>query len=173
MANIDVVLAFLLTVVTANSTNYFLRMRKARVAEWIFFNACAPSSLCFLLGFATFWATGNRVVMHAATIPMLFFGGIGLYVFEWRGPSLFAQVGHIVMTANVLRNVVSTWAAAVDFESAFLGMLLGSVVFLPFICLQQLYVYAHPKAFRRLLDASPDAFLARCFISREDDGKPE
>lgn len=152
-----IILAVLLLLVTANSMYYFFGVAKVSFVQWAVFNACAPSSLAFLLGFAIFLLTGNRIVLHAAILPMFFFGGLGLYLFPWSGYNLIAQVSHVIMFLNVLYTVFITLKTN-DYKPATLGLLLGIAVFSVFINYQQTYANTHPEEVQSVLGVSLDNF---------------
>ena len=96
------ILAVLLLLTVINSTYFFLSVSKVSYVEWIVFNACAPSSIVYLIGFLLFLTTKDRTVLHTAILPMFFFGGLGLYVFPWAGYNIIAQISHIIMVLNIL-----------------------------------------------------------------------
>ena len=79
-----------------NATWYFLGMAKFPFQGWIFFNACTPSIVLFLIGFLL----KNSYVMSASLPFLLYFGGGGLFVFSWTGTSVIAQVSHILMVLS-------------------------------------------------------------------------
>ena len=164
MLKTGIVLAALLLFVTINSTHYFLGVSKASIVEWIVFNACAPSSMVYLVGFALFLACRDRTVMHVAVLPMLFFGGLGLYLFPWSGFNLIAQLSHVLMVLNVAWALGRTFSTA-DYRPAFLGMLIGTILFSPFITYQQMYAYTHREASKRVLGVDVSDF-GRKFGSR-------
>ncbi len=150
-------LAVLLLLTTLNSTHYFLRVAKAKPIEWIVFNACAPANIAYLIGFLIFLITQDRTVLHAAVLPIVFFGGLGLFLFPWSGFNLIAQISHIIMVLNVVWLLWGTFAGD-DYQSAFLGLLIGLVIFSPFINYQQMYSSTHPEAAQKLLGVSSAEF---------------
>lgn len=157
MKKLGIALAVLLLLTTINSMYYFFIIAKATGLEWLVFNACAPSNIAYLIGFTLYLATGNRILLYSAVLPLFFFGGLGLYLFPWDGFNLIAQISHIIMVLNL------GWALAGmfrehDYHRAALGLLLGILVFAPFINFQQTYAYSHPEAFQRILGVSPESF---------------
>ena len=147
---IGIILAVLLLLVTVNSTYYFLGVRKIKWVEWVVFNACAPSSIAFLTGFAVYLFTKDRTLLHVSILPMFFFGGLGLLVFPWSGYNLIAQVSHIIMTMNIAWVIFVTIKTG-DFRPATIGMIIGIVIFSSFIAFQQTYVATHPEDFQKIL----------------------
>jgi hypothetical protein len=89
--------------------------------------------------------------------PLLFFGGLGLFLFPWSGHNLIAQFSHSVMVANVLWVLYGTFGKA-DYRAGFLGLLVGVVISLPFIGFQQSYVSSHPQDMKRILGVSNEDF---------------
>lgn len=150
MNQLGVGLAVLLLLATVNSTNYFLNVMKVSPLEWLVFNACAPSSIAYLIGFVIFLTTKDRSALHIAILPLFFFGGLGLFVFPWNGYNLIAQVSHILMVLNIVWVLYETFKTA-DYRAAVIGLLLGILVFSPCIGFQQNYVFSHPEAFSRIL----------------------
>ena len=147
---IGIILAILLLLATIQSTFFFLVIMKVKFVEWIVFNACAPSNITFLIGFALFLLFKDRTVLHMAILPMFFFGVLGLFVFPWKGANIFPQIGHTIMALNI------GWAIFItlnthDYKAATIGMLLGIVVFSVFIGFQQQYVATHPEDFKKIL----------------------
>jgi hypothetical protein len=147
---IGIILAILLLLATMQSTFYFLVIMKVKFVEWIVFNACAPSNITFLIGFALFLLFKDRTVLHMAILPMFFFGVLGLFVFPWKGVNIFPQIGHMLMALNIGWAVLVTFNTH-DYKAATLGMLLGIAVFSVFIGFQQQYVATHLDDFKRIL----------------------
>ena len=146
-----IILAILLLLATMQSTFFFLVIMKVKFIEWIVFNACAPSNITFLIGFALFLLFKDSTVLHMAILPMFFFGVLGLFVFPWNGVNIIPQVGHIIMTLNIGWAVLVT-LKTYDYKAATLGMLLGIAVFSVFIGFQQNYMATHPEDLQRILN---------------------
>jgi len=150
MFKVGIGLAAVLLLVTINSAYFFLGVSKVKPIEWIVFNACAPSSITYLIGFAIFLLTKNRIALHIGILPLFFFGGLGLFVFPWSGYNLIAQFSHIVMALNMAWALYTTFTAG-DYKAAALGLLIGILIFTPFINYQQTYVNTHLEACRKIL----------------------
>lgn len=150
MFKVGVGLAVLLLLLTINSTVYFLGVAKASFVEWVVFNACAPSNIAYIIGFAIFSITKDRTALHLAVLPLFFFGGIGLYLFPWSGYNVIPQISHIVMLLNLAWVLFGTFQAG-DYKSAAVGMLLGLLIFAPFINFQQTYAFTHQEALKKIL----------------------
>lgn len=150
METMSLILAILLLLVTLQSSFYFLKVKKAGLVKWIVFNACAPSNFAFLIGFAIYLLFGDRTLLHTAILPMFFFGGLGLFLFPWRGMFIIPQIGHLIMLANIAWTALATFQTH-DYLAATVGLLLGILIFVPFIGFQQHYVAKHPEDFKRLL----------------------
>lgn len=150
MKKSQVVLAILLLLVTLNSTNFFLNVAKVKPLEWLVFNACAPSSITFLLGYIVYLSTRNRLVQHIAVLPMLFFGGTGLFVFPWSGFNIIGQISHVIMVLNVFALLIATFREK-DYKTAFIGLLFSMVIFSPLINYQQTYVATHSERTKEVL----------------------
>jgi hypothetical protein len=166
MKKVGFVLAILLFLVTLNSTYFFLSVSKVSIIEWIVFNACAPSSIAYLAGFALFLRTRDRMWFHIAILPLFFFGGLGLFLFPWSGYNLIAQFSHMVMVSNALWALYGTFRMA-DYRAGFIGLLAGIALFSPFIGFQQAYVSSHPEAMKKILGVSNDDFQQKFNIDQE------
>jgi hypothetical protein len=166
MKKVGFALVILLFLVTLNSTYFFLSVSKVRVIEWLVFNACAPSSIAYLIGFVLFLGTKSRMWLHIAIPCLLFFGGLGLFLFPWSGYNLIAQFSHIVMVSNVLWVLYGSFKAA-DYKAGFVGLLVGIVLSTPFIGFQQTYVSSHPEAMKKILGVGNDDFQQRFNIGQE------
>jgi hypothetical protein len=156
MTKSRLLMAGLLLLATFNSSWYFLGIRRAGIANWLMFNACAVANITFLLGVAVYLVCGTRALLYVAVLPLFFFGTGGLFVFAWSGPMLVAQISHLLMTAN-LALLVADMVRLRDFKAASIGMLIGTCVFSVFLAVQQDYVRRHPAEAQALLGMSPGA----------------
>ena len=130
-----------------NSAFYFLITARFSPVAWIFFNACAPSTLIFITGFIL-----RRKAVMVAALPFLSFFGIGgMFVFGWSGTSLIAQAGHICMALAVIYTITLV-AAEKDKRSLVRGLIAGFIVFAVFAPIQQYYVRHHPDLVKKLAD---------------------
>jgi hypothetical protein len=142
-------LALLLLLITIQSIAYFFLVLKVSFIEWLFFNACAPSNILFLTGFVTYLISGNRVILHMATIPMFFFAITGLFIFPWDGFNIIPQICHFLMLLNIAWVFLTTLKMG-DYKTATIGILLGMIISV-FIGFQQRYVVTHKSDLKRLM----------------------
>lgn len=163
MLKLGIGLAVVLSLVTINSIYFFLGVSKVKPVEWLVFNACAPSSIAYLVGFVIFLLTKNRIALHIGILPLFFFGGLGLFLFPWSGYNLIAQFSHIIMVLNMGWALYTTLSAG-DYKAAALGLLIGIGIFAPFIGYQQSYVNSHPEDFQRILGVSSQEFHNKMMI---------
>ena len=145
-----IVLAALLLITIVNSTYYFLGIAGVSVNQWLVFNACAPSSIAYIIGLAVCLFTRDRMWLAVAVVPIFFFGTMGMFVFPWNGYNMMAQVSHILMTFNI------AWALYVllkyrDYKALGLGLLVSIIVFMPFITYTQVYCREHADEVMRVL----------------------
>lgn len=166
MKKTGIILAGILLLLTINSMYYFFVMAKASFVEWLVFNACAPSNIVYIIGFIVYMVTKNRTALHVSILPLFFFGGLGLYFFPWSGNNIIAQISHIFMILNMLWVLIVTFSKG-DFKAATIGLLIGIVIFSPFITFQQTYTNTHPEAFKRILGVSVEDFQNKLDISNE------
>lgn len=147
----SVILAVILLLTVVNSTWYFLGIAKVSVVQWLVFNACAPSSIAFLLGLIFYFRTKNKMWLSIAVVPMMFFGTMGLFVFPWKsGIDLLTQFSHIIMTLNI---VLGLWITLKDKDYKALGngLLTSVLIGMPFIAFTQAYCREHAEEVMRVL----------------------
>ena len=142
--------SILLLLITLQSTAYYFGKLKLGFTQWLFFNPCAISNICFLIGFGLSLSKGDRTILHSPILPMFFFGTMGIFFLPWYGMNIIPQAGHIIMTANIALTIWTTLTSK-DYRAAAIGLIIGVVIFTPFIALQQKYVRDHPQEFRRML----------------------
>lgn len=145
------VLAGLLLLTTLSSTWFFLSELKVSVVEWSVLNACAPSSLVYLISFSLFVTKKNyAALLPIAVVPMFFFGTMGLFVFSWSGQNMFAQMSHIIMTLNICW-ALCTLLKAKDFKAIAIGLLISVFLFIPYITFTQQYCRIHAEKVEQIL----------------------
>lgn len=147
----SVILAVILLLTVANSTWYFLGIAKVSVVQWLVFNACAPSSIAFLLGLIFYFRTKNKMWLTIALVPMMFFGTMGLFVFPWKsGIDLLTQFSHIIMTLNIVLGLWITLKEK-DYKALGNGLLTSVLIGIPFIAFTQVYCREHAEEVMRVL----------------------
>lgn len=132
------------------STNFFLNLAKCSVIEWIFFNACAPSVLLFLIGYFS----RSKVIMYMSIPALAFFGGGGLFIFGWTGTAIISQVGHMLMVSAVIWMVYGIFKEK-EYKAAAIGLLLAAIFVNAFIAVQQSYAYRHWDRLQQVLNWQP------------------
>jgi hypothetical protein len=165
MDKIGIILVVILLLLTLKGANYFLGIAKASFTEWIFFNACAPTGIAYLIGFIIYLVTKDRTALHVAILPLFFFGGLALYLFPWGGYNNIPQVNHIFMVLNAAWVLVGTFRTS-DYKAATIGLLLGIFIFGPFINIQQTYVNKHPEACKKILGIDIGDFQEKYHIEK-------
>jgi len=147
----SIILAVILLLTVANSTWYFLGIAKMSVIQWIVFNACAPSSIAFLLGLIFYFRTKNKMWLTIAVVPMMFFGTMGLFVFQWKsGIDLLTQFSHIIMTLNIALGLWITLKDK-DYKALGSGLLTSVLIGIPFVAFTQAYCREHAEEVMRIL----------------------
>lgn len=147
----SIILAVILLLTVANSTWYFLGIAKVSVVQWIVFNACAPSSIAFLLGLIFYFQTKNKMWLSIAVVPMMFFGTMGLFVFPWEsGIDLLTQFSHIIMTLNIALGLWITLKDK-DYKALGNGLLTSVLIGIPFVAFTQSYCREHAEEVMRIL----------------------
>ncbi len=152
MRTIGWILSVLLALSVINGAYFFLRVLKVSFQGWVFLNACAPAIITFLAGFVAWLVWKNRILLPVSTLPLFFFGTLGLFVFPWEGMNVIPQASHILMTLAMVWVLVNTFRFD-DWKNAAIGLLIGILIFAPFIGFQQNYVRMHPEQFQRMIDA--------------------
>ena len=146
-AKIGWIITILNLLAIINSTRFFLYDLEFPVPAWLFFNACAPSVLIFVIGFVF----RNRAIM-AASLPFLFFfGGLGLFTFSWSNGAVIAQIGHLLMVIALIYTVIIISMEKIWKKSA-PGLIIGIVLFALVLPFQQKYVKGHPEYIKKLGD---------------------
>lgn len=145
-----IVSAALLFVVTLVSTFFFLGKLKVSVVEWFAFNACAVTSYLYLGCFIAFLISKKGGLLVFTSLPLFFLGTISMFVLPWSGSYLIAHVTHIIITANIL------WAFYIvlkykAYKGMAIGLLVGMLVFVPYIAYVQIFNQAHAAGLARLL----------------------
>jgi len=146
-----IVLAVILLITVINSTWYFLGIARVSFIQWIVFNACAPSSLAYLLGVLLYVRYKNKCYLAIAIVPLLFFGTMGLFVFPWQTANdVLIQFSHVIMTLNIF------WALWIilkdkDYKALAIGLLISVFVFIPFIAFTQQYCRIYADDVMKLL----------------------
>ncbi len=147
----SIVLAIILLLTVINSTWYFLGIAGVSLVQWIVFNACAPSSLLFLLGLMIYFRTRNKMWLSIAVVPMMFFGTMGMFIFPWKtGNDLLVQFSHIVMTLNILLPLWITLKNE-DYKALATGLLISILAGIPSIAFTQAYCREHAEEVMKVL----------------------
>jgi hypothetical protein len=150
MKKIGIAASVLLLLAIIQSTIFYFAILKVGFSDWIFFNACAPSSLTYLIGFVIYLAVKNKTFMYLGVLPMFFFGLSGLFVFSWSGMNIMTQIMHIIMLLNIIWLIILTFKEE-QFKSATIGLLLSIFIFGIFIGFQQDYIRKHSEEFKHTL----------------------
>jgi len=128
MKLIGILLSILLLLITIQGSIYYLVMQKVKFIEWLFFNACAPSNLVYLIGFVFYLITKDKTIIYLGLLPMFFFGTLGMFALPWHGMNIIPQIGHIIMTLNIGWLIISTFRE-ISFRQATIGLLLSICIF--------------------------------------------
>ncbi|MBP9023162.1 MAG: hypothetical protein KBH06_08175 [Spirochaetes bacterium] len=153
MKKFGCIIAVLLLLFSIQSTLYHLMVLKLTSVQWMFFNACVPSSLAYLAGYLVYIVKKDATFMYLGVLPMFFFGVTGLFVFPWSGMSIIPQIMHMLMIVSVLWLIAITFSEK-SFKAATVGLLLSIFVFGTFIVFQQHYVFTHNDEFKRIAQES-------------------
>jgi hypothetical protein len=129
--------------------NFFLRMLRVSVSDWVMMNTCAVSIALFVVGFLL----GSPAVMIASAVLMFRYGTLGLLVFSWSGGNLIAQAGHTLMTLAVIYTVRDVIRYRRQ-QALNLGLLLGMAVLFPLEIAQTYWILAHPDLTAQLFSGS-------------------
>ncbi len=115
-------------------------------------NQCPDAAeICsYLVGFIIFIITKEKSALGIGILPMVFFGMMGLFIFPWGGVANIPQVGHLVMTLNVIW-AVYTIVKTADYKALALGLLASIILYVPFIAYQQIYCRMHTDDLQRII----------------------
>jgi len=126
---------------------FFLKYR-FRFWQWLMINTCTPSVVAFIYGALTI----NKVVLGVAFVLMFFYSTLGLFIFSWQGKRVFAQIGHLFMTAACCFVLFEIMKGG-DFVLFAIGTALGVIILIPFNIYQRRYFSGHPKMIKELKDS--------------------
>ncbi|MEW5693229.1 MAG: hypothetical protein AB1765_08025 [Candidatus Hydrogenedentota bacterium] len=144
---IGLVLVVLNLIMALMATNYFLRIQKLSIIQWLAVNTCTPSIIIFVIGYFL----KNMWLMGFSAVFLLFYGGCGLIVFRWslNLQDLFPQTGHIFMTCAVIY-IVYVAIVKHEIKKFFIGALIGLLVFIPLFYFQHRYQIENPELLKLL-----------------------
>ena len=127
------------TLAALNASFVFLVQMKSGVVGWLMMNTCTPSIVLFLIGFLA----ASPVVMVAGSALMFRYGTLGLFVFSWDGYNIFAQIGHLLMTAAVAYTAVNI-VKNKRWRQLWIGLAIGAALIVILAIAQNAYFAAHP-----------------------------
>ncbi|MBN1121236.1 MAG: hypothetical protein JXJ17_09160 [Anaerolineae bacterium] len=132
-----------------NASFVFLVQMKSGVLGWLMMNTCTPSIALYLAGFLI----GSPAIMTAGSVLMFRYGTLGLFVFSWDGYNIFAQVGHLLMTAAVILTAVDIVKNR-RWRQLWIGLAVGAVLVVIFAIAQNAYFAAHPGLLEALFSGT-------------------
>ena len=115
--------------------------------NWLMINTCTASVVVFIYGALA----NNKIVLGAAFCLMFFYGMLGLLIFSWRGRRIFPQIAHLFMIAvcvYILLDIVKSR----DLISFIVGVVLGTLILIPFSAYQVRFFVTHPEIIKKLKD---------------------
>lgn len=145
------VLAVLMLLSLLNSGYFFIGMLKLSIWKWLAFNACSLAIIAYLIGYALFRKTKKDFFLAIPLLPLYYYGTMGLFVMPWNEASLFAQVSHIIITANVLW-ILYVLLKERNYEALGKGALIAIVLFVPLFAIIQNYTQTHMNEFLQILN---------------------
>lgn len=145
-----IISAIMLACVTLFSSLFFLGQLKVGFVNWIAFNSCAITSIIYLSFFVVFMINKKSILLVLTSLPIFYLGTMAMFVLPWSGSWLFAHVTHVIMTLNLI------WVFYVvikhkEFKALGIGLLVGMLVFVPYIIHVQTYNQEHAAELARLL----------------------
>lgn len=146
-----IILAVLLLIVTLNSTVFFLVNLKVSLSAWIAFNACAPTSFLYLCFFIVFLVNKKAACLVITSLPIYLLGTMSMFILPWGGSYIFAHISHIIMTLNLLWGIYVVFKNK-DYKALAIGLLIGMLVFVPYITYVQVYNQTHAEEISKLFN---------------------
>jgi hypothetical protein len=143
------IVAVLNTLAALNASYAFLVQMKSGVVGWLMMNTCTPSIVLYLAGFIA----ASPILMVAGSVLMFRYGTLGLFVFSWDGYNIFAQVGHLLMTAAVILTTIDIVKNR-RWRQLWIGLAVGAVLVVIFAIAQNAYFAAHPGLLEALFSGS-------------------
>ena len=113
-------------------------------------HSCAPTSFLVFNFFIIFLINKKAPVLFLYhSLPTFFLGTMSMFVLPWNGDYLFAHIGHIIMTLNLI------WVLYIvlkhkNFKALAIGLLIGMLIFVPYIAYVQMYNQAHAEEMSKL-----------------------
>lgn len=145
-----IIFSVLLLLVTLFSTNFFLVKLNVSLLDWVSFNSCSPTSFLYLGFFVAFLICKKESLLVVTALPIYYLGTLSMFLLPWTGTYLFAHLGHIIMTLNLV------WAFYVvlrhrNYKALAIGLLAGMLVFAPSIAYVQTYNQVHANEIINLM----------------------
>ncbi len=146
-----IVLAALILIVTAMSSMFFLFELKLSLIQWVAFNSCSVINIISLICFCLF-VFGNKPSALAFTIlPAFYLGTLSMFVLPWNQDMLMAHAGHIFMSLHIIW-VIGVLIKNQLYKAMGIGLLVGILVFSPFIAWEQQYQQLHLSEFTEIVN---------------------
>ncbi|NMA74624.1 MAG: hypothetical protein GX963_10795 [Bacteroidales bacterium] len=145
-----ILLAIALFLNTLNSSLYFLYLLKVNFIEWLSFNSCSPLSFVYLICFLLFLNKRKAIWLPLTFLPIYFLGTTSLFFIPWNETTLIAHFGHLIMTANLIW-VIYIILKHKEYKALALGLLIGIIIFTPYIGYVQTYNHQHAERLEQLL----------------------
>ena len=148
------IIAILNIAIIIYSARSFLYKLHFPVTAWLVLNSCTPSVTLFLVGFFT----GKKSLM-ALSLPFLFFfGSLGLFLFGWSDRVIIAQIGHILMICALIYTI-SVITLEKLWKRSLIGLILGVILLIAALPLQQKFFKEHPEYIKKLGDPGFERML--------------
>jgi len=118
----------------------FLYFLNYDFTSWVIANV---SSLLQLL-VVFFLIFGKKTLMNVLVPFLLFYGGGGLFLFDWSSTAMPVQISHSIMVLTALY-IIYLMIARWEIGKLVIGIIIGIVLFVPFRAYEIYYLKAHPK----------------------------
>jgi hypothetical protein len=137
-----IILAVALAIVTFMSSIFFLVTIKVGFINWISFNSCSIISILYLISLVAFFVCKKGALLVLTSLPIYFLGTMSMFIMPWDSTMLIAQIGHIIMTLNIIW-VLYVLIKHKEYKALAIGLLAGMLIFVPFIAHVQTYNQKH------------------------------
>lgn len=145
-----IILSALAFVALLNSGYFFTSILKLSILKWLVFNACSFAIIIHVVCFTLHLITKRDLFLAISLLPLYYYGTMGLFVMPWNEANIFAQITHIIITANVAW-ILFKLLKERKFEDIGKGLLISTLLLVPAFAFIQSFAQEHMDEFLTLL----------------------
>jgi len=118
----------------------FLYFLNYNFTSWVMANVSSILQVLVVI----FLIFGKKTLMNVLVPFLLFYGGGGLFLFDWSSRAMPVQISHSIMVLTALYIIYVT-IARWQIGKLVVGVILGIVLFVPFRAYEIYYLKTHPN----------------------------